>query len=126
MEYNFDVDAIISIKFVPQHESNYKWLPGKTVKTWFCLYTTEFEEGYYDYGSYRGFMDMINTPRTKEDIERYYIIKDDNTVWQPGNVVVYLTGDHQCNQSFRTDEEAREWIKKLKDLSGKTFEIVEY
>jgi hypothetical protein len=126
MEYNFDVDAIVSIKLKPMYQTNYEWLPVKIVKNWFGLYTEVFEEGYYEYGSYRGFMDMKNSPRSKENIELYYVIKDDNTVWAAAEVTVYLTHDQQCSVSFLKDEEAKEWVEKLKTLSGKTFENVEY
>ena len=45
-------------------------------------------------------------------------------VWNKVYVEVYLGYKSSVGKSFNTDDEALDWIDKLKELSGKTFEVI--
>jgi hypothetical protein len=49
---------------------------------------------------------------------------DDKQVWTKSYVEVSLGYKSSVGKSFDTDEEALDWIEKLKQLSGKTFEVI--
>ncbi len=49
---------------------------------------------------------------------------DDKQVWTKSYVEVSLGYKSSVGKSFDTDQEALDWIEKLKQLSGKTFEVI--
>lgn len=127
MQYHFDVNSIIKIEFRKETpNSRFEWREEKKVKRFFGLLSPKiYPAGFYDNGSYH------NYPYTKEQLVGYdYNVYEwdqrvkDRVCYKP-YVAVRLTHGQDCGRYFNTDEEAYVWINRLKNLSGKTFEIIE-
>ena len=146
MEINFDVNLIGKISFRPSyHNDTYKWrhetiTPKYKKFLWFKWESGlviepegfyERRHSYYDYGDSDVFWLFIS-----EDylIKCGYIIKDMSIVggtqfkkvWTKSYVEINLGYKSTIGRSFDTDQEAKDWIQKLKEMSGKTFEVYEY
>lgn len=143
-EINFDVNLIGKINFRPSyHNDTYKWrnetISRKYKKFLWFKWRSGLEikpAGFYEERSsyYYGdnFWQFIS-----EDylIQCGYIIKDVGIigggtqfkeVWVNSYVEVNLGYKSTIGRSFDTDKEAKDWIEKLKSMSGKTFEVYEY
>jgi len=145
MEINFDVNLIGKISFRPSyHNDTYKWRNETITRKykkflWFKWESGleikpegfyERRHGYYDYGS------EVFWLFVSEDylINCGYIIKDMGIVggtkfkkvWVKSYVEVNLGYKSTIGRSFDTDQEAKDWIQKLKEMSSKTFEVYEY
>jgi hypothetical protein len=146
MEINFDVNLIGKISFRPSyHNDTYKWRNETITRKYKKFLWFKWESGldikpegfyerrhsYYDYGDGDVFWLFIS-----EDylIKCGYIIKDNSIgggtqfkeVWVKSYVEVNLGYKSTFSRSFDTDQEAKDWIQKLKEMSGKTFEVYEY
>lgn len=134
MEINFDVNLIGKISFRPSyHNDTYKWrnetiTPNYKKFLWFKWRSgLKIEpEGFYEHR-------WLFVP--DDNILRHgYMIKDMRIgggtqfkeVWVKSYVEINLGYKSAIGRSFETDQEAKEWIQKLKELSGKTFEVYEY
>lgn len=121
-EYHFDVSRIEGIRIVPvTKDTDYEWLPRKNKTKFFGLLTSKefFEEGFYEYGYY-------NRKRVSvKDLERWNRIVLDKEVFRKAQVSIRLIGDRSTTLSFSTNEEAVEYVEKLKTFSGKTFAVIE-
>ena len=69
----------------------------------------------------------------EDEFIRYnYILKNSpianggKEAWKKAYVLIGLNYTEDLSQHFDTDEEAIAWINKLKELSNKTFETIEY
>jgi len=146
MEINFDVNLIGKISFRPSyHNDTYKWRNETITRKYKKFLWFKWENGleikpegfyerrhsYYDYGDSDVLWSLV-----PEDylIKCGYIIKDNNIgggtqfkeVWVKSYVEVNLGYKSTIGRSFDTDQEAKDWIQKLKEMSGKTFEVYEY
>jgi hypothetical protein len=139
---DFDVDKIIMINFRHSyHTERYRWRSEIITPKYknFILFKwrsglTVEPEGFYERrSSYYGEDWWSFVP--EDHITNYgYMIKDISTtwgtvkikeVWTRAHVEISLGYEKSISRSFDTDDEAKEWIKRLKNLSGKTFEIYE-
>jgi len=145
MEINFDVNLIGKISFRPSyHNDTYKWRNETITRKYKKFLWFKWESGlkiepegfyerrnsYYDYGS------EVFWLFVSEDylVKCGYIIKDNNIgggtqfkeVWGKSHVEVSLGYKSTIGRIFDTDQEAKDWIEKLKSMSGKTFEVYEY
>jgi hypothetical protein len=145
MEINFDVNLIGKISFRPSyHNDTYKWRNETISRKYKKFLWFKWESGleikpagfyerrnsYYDYGS------EVVWQFASEDylVNCGYIIKDNSIgggtqfkeVWVKSYVEVNLGYKSTFSRSFDTDQEAKDWIQKLKGMSGKTFEVYEY
>jgi len=146
MEINFDVNLIGKISFRPSyHNDTYKWRNETITRKYKKFLWFKWENGlkiepegfyerrhcYYDYGDSDVLWSLV-----PEDylIKCGYIIKDMSIVggtqfkkvWVKSYVEVNLGYKSTFSRSFDTDQEAKDWIQKLKEMSGKTFEVYEY
>jgi hypothetical protein len=144
-EINFDVNLIGKINFRPSyHNDTYKWRNETITRKYKKFLWFKWESGlkiepegfyerrnsYYDYGS------EVFWLFVSEDylVKCGYIIKDNNIgggtqfkeVWGKSHVEVSLGYKSTIGRIFDTDQEAKDWIEKLKSMSGKTFEVYEY
>ncbi len=142
MEINFDVNLIGKISFRPSyHNDTYKWrnetiTPNYKKFLWFKWRSgLKIEpEGFYELRStYYGDDYWSFVP--EDYLLRYgNMIKDMRIgggtqfkeVWVKSYVEINLGYKSTIGRSFETDQEAKEWIQKLKEQSGKTFEVYEY
>ena len=139
---DFDVNLISKINFRPSYRNDtYKWREVETLPKYkrFLLFFKVndgvevkpagfYEErgGYYGDGKY--YLHI-----SEEYLISYgYLIKDapypydGKEVWNRANVEVSLGYKSSIGRSFDTDQEAKDWIVKLKEMSGKDFETVIY
>ncbi len=142
MEINFDVNLIGKISFRPSyHNDTYKWRHETITPKYKKFLWFKWEsglviepEGFYERrSSYYGDDYWSLVP---EDylIKCGYIIKDMSIVggtqfkkvWTKSYVEINLGYKSTIGRSFDTDQEAKDWIQKLKEMSGKTFEVYEY
>ncbi len=139
-EINFDVNLIGKIYFRPSyHNDTYKWrnetITPKYKKFLWFKWRSGLEikpEGFYEHrNSYYG---NVYWGHVSEIRLSNYIIKDISIggvtqfkeVWVKSYVEVNLGYKSTIGRSFETDQEAKDWIEKLKEISGKTFEVYEY
>ncbi len=139
-EINFDVNLIGKITFrASHHNDTYKWrnetITPKYKKFLWFKWRSGLEikpEGFYEHrNSYYG---NVYWGRVSEIRLSNYIIKDISIggvtqfkeVWVKSYVEVNLGYKSTIGRSFETDQEAKDWIEKLKEISGKTFEVYEY
>ena len=141
-EISFDVNLISQISFRPSYCSDrYKWRMGETTpkyKRILGIFKVRdgvevkpagfYEErtSYYDNTYYLHI--------TEEYLKQYgYLIKEFGNhdgisyrkeVWSRAYVEVSLGYKSAIGNSFDTDQEAKDWIDKLKEMSGKTFEVI--
>ena len=139
-EIYFDVNLISKINFRSSYCSDmYKWREEETVPKYkrFLLFFKvkdgvetkpagfyEERSGYYGDGKYY-------IPISEEYLIKHgYLINDapypvdGKEVWIRAYVEVSLGYKSSVRKSFDTDEEAKEWINKLKEMSNKTFEVI--
>jgi hypothetical protein len=146
MEINFDVNLIGKISFRPSyHNDTYKWRNETITRKYKKFLWFKWGNGlkiepegfyerrhcYYDYGDSDVLWSLV-----PEDylIKCGYIIKDMSIVggtqfkkvWTKSYVEINLGYKSTIGRSFDTDQEAKDWIQKLKEMSGKTFEVYEY
>jgi hypothetical protein len=143
MEVNFDVNLIGKINFRPSYlNDTYRWrnetiTPKYKKFLWFKIKNgLEIKpEGFYELRStYYGDDYWSFVP--EDYLLRYgNMIKDNSTtwgtvkikeVWVKSYVEINLGYKSTIGRSFETDQEAKDWIQKLKEMSGKTFEVYEY
>ena len=131
---DFDVNLISKINFRPSYKaSSYIWREEETVPKYkrFLLFfkikdgveikpTGFYEERtHYYYGDGKYYQHI-----SEEYLMQYgYLIKG-NEVWNQASVEVSLGYKSSVCKRFDTDEEAKAWIEKLKELSNKTFETI--
>jgi hypothetical protein len=142
-EINFDVNLIGKISFRPSyHNDTYKWrnetITRKYKKFLWFKWESGLEikpEGFYeDRNTYYG--DNFQLITSEDYLSKCgYIIKcvgayggisESKEVWVKPHVEVSLGYKSTIGRSFDTDQEAIDWIKKLKEMSNKTFEVFEY
>lgn len=138
---DFDVNLIGKISFRPSYKTDrYKWREEKMTPNYkrFLLFFkvrsgNKFEPAgfYYERTSYYG-EDFFEYVTEEYVMESGYMIKhapypyDGKEAWIRATVEVSLGYKLCVNESFDTDDEAKDWIKKLKYMSNKSFETVEY
>jgi len=142
MEINFDVNLIGKISFRPSyHNDTYKWRNETITRKYKKFLWFKWEsglviepEGFYERrSSYYG-DDYWSFVSEDYLVNCGYIIKDMGIVggtkfkkvWVKSYVEVNLGYKSTIGRSFDTDQEAKDWIQKLKEMSGKTFEVYEY
>ena len=138
MEYHFDVNAVVRIRYEQEKPTDYIWIEGgKTIEyTFFGLIEKEklLKAGWYE--NYDPSMPESRYNRydfdtTKQLIERGYNVYPP-TVYTAGKVTrkpvvtVYLINKDELSKSFKTNKEAEDWIHHLKMKCGKThlFEVI--
>ena len=145
---DFDVNLISKINFRPSYRNDtYKWREEETipkykrfllffkVKGGFKVNPAGFYEErthHYDFDGDRKYYLHIS----EEYLIRYgYLIKEFGNhggvsyrkeVWNQAYVEVSLGYKSSIGRSFDTDQEAKDWINKLKEMSSKDFETVIY
>jgi hypothetical protein len=145
-EINFDVNLIGKINFRPSyHNDTYKWrnetITPKYKKFLWFKWRSGLEikpAGFYEHrNSYYGNGSEVFWQFVSEDylIKCGYLIKyvgtiggisESKEVWGKSHVEVSLGYKSTIGRIFDTDQEAKDWIEKLKSMSGKTFEVYEY
>lgn len=123
IEYHFDVNSVIGIKFEKESYTSFVWVEEK-IKKRFLGKPKIYPAGFIDTRSYRG---CIFTEG--ELLELGYKVygfdeRVNNLVCRKPYVVVYLGHKLEVNHTFESDEMATEWIEGLKNKSGKTFEVI--
>ena len=135
---DFDVNLISKINFRPSYRNDtYKWREVETLPKYkrFLLFF-EVKDGfraspagfyeerthYYDFDGDRKYYLHISEEYL---IRNGYLIKG-KEVWNRAYVEVSLGYKSSIGRSFDTDQEAKDWIVKLKEMSGKDFETVIY
>lgn len=146
MEINFDVNQIVTIGLRPSILiEDYKWKQQTTIpkyKTILLIFKIRDgvevkPEGFYEDVSYDYYSnDSIYRHVSEDYIIRFgYIIKDvgnsdgisgSKQVWKKPYVEVSLGYKSTIGRSFLSDQEAKDWVEKLKEKSNKTFEYYEY
>lgn len=142
-EIHFDVNLISKINFRASYCSDmYKWRGEELIPKYkkvllFFKVGDGFEvkpAGFYEErGGY--YSDKIfYLHATEEYLKQYgYLIKEFGNhdgisyrkeVWCRASVEVSLGYKSGIGKSFDTDQEAKDWIDKLKEMSGKTFEVI--
>jgi hypothetical protein len=143
MEVNFDVNLIGKINFRPSYlNDTYKWrnetITQKYKKFLWFKWRSGLDikpKGFYERkSSYYGDDFWILVP--EDYLIRFgYIVKDVGTiggiseskeVWVKSYVEINLGYKSTIGRSFETDIDGRGWIQKLKEMSGKTFEVYKY
>lgn len=117
IENHFDVNQIVYVTFVPERPSNYyKWNDSRPIKYFFGLIKTKkfTKAGWGD-----GY----------KIVDKEYLINDGykivgKDVYHKSKVHVYLTNKHRIDNTFESENDAKNWMEDLKITSGKTFEIV--
>ena len=145
MEINFDVNLIGKISFRPSyHNDTYKWRNETITRKYKKFLWFKWENGleikpegfyeerthHYDFDGDRKYYLHI----TEEYLIKCgYLIKEFGNhdgisyrkeVWIRAYVEVSLGYKSAIGNSFDTDQEAKDWIDKLKETSGKTFEVI--
>jgi hypothetical protein len=145
MEINFDVNLIGKISFRPSyHNDTYKWRNETITRKYKKFLWFKWENGleikpegfyeerthHYDFDGDRKYYLHI----TEEYLIKCgYLIKEFGNhdgisyrkeVWSQAYVEVSLGYKSDIGNSFDTDQEAKDWIDKLKEMSGKTFEVI--
>ena len=145
MEINFDVNLIGKISFRPSyHNDTYKWRNETITRKYKKFLWFKWENGleikpegfyeerthHYDFDGDRKYYLHI----TEEYLIKCgYLIKEFGNhdgisyrkeVWSQAYVEVSLGYKSDIGNSFDTDQEAKDWIDKLKETSGKTFEVI--
>jgi hypothetical protein len=145
MEINFDVNLIGKISFRPSyHNDTYKWrnetITRKYKKFLWFKWENGLEikpEGFYEERTHHYHFDgdrKYYLHITEEYLIKCgYLIKEFGNhdgisyrkeVWSQAYVEVSLGYKSDIGNSFDTDQEAKDWIDKLKEMSGKTFEVI--
>lgn len=131
MTEHFDVNRIIGITVRDKSESSWKWLPRKRKKILGIFNSNSwYTWGFYPNGCYQecyesGCWDA--NPSSQEDLEKSgYLVDSEKIVWNKPYATVYLEHDCRVTRKFNTMEEVNRWVKKLKMMSGKNFEIVRH
>ena len=142
---DFDVNLISKINFRPSYCSDmYKWREEELIPKYkrvllffkvgdgFEVKPAGFYEErthHYDFDGDRKYYLHIS----EEYLIRHgYLIKDapypydGKEVWNQAYVEISLGYKSSIGRSFDTDQEAKDWIVKLKEMSGKDFETVIY
>jgi hypothetical protein len=123
-EIYFDLGSIYKIEFLEETEENsYVWKESKIVKKFFGLGKHEFtKEGFF-------YVETYNPYWVSPDyIEQIGFKVIDKKIYRKPVVKVYLEkfGSNHISKSFETNQEAKRWVKKLSERSGKKFEIVKF
>lgn len=124
---HFDLDQIISVRFISEREAGFEWveaIPEKRIFFGLIRWRSGRPAGFLNRDSWNG------TVYSEEALKRYdyrvysYEERVAQRVCHKPYVTVYLSYDLQVTKSFETDAEAESWIEKIKAESGKTFEVV--
>ena len=144
-EISFDVNLISKINFGPSYCSDmYKWREEELIPKYkrvllFFKVGDGFEvkpAGFYEKRSGYYSDKIFYLHATEEYLIRCgYQIKEFGNhdgisyrkeVWSRAYVEVSLGYKSVIGNSFDTDREAKDWIDKLKEMSGKTFEVISH
>jgi hypothetical protein len=142
-EISFDVNLINQINFRPSYCSDtYKWREEeKTPKYKRFLLFFKVRDGvevkpagfyeerthHYDFDGDRKYYRHISEEyliKCGYQIRHSPIANGGKEVWSQAYVEVSLGYKSAIGNSFDTDQEAKDWIDKLKEMSGKTFEVI--
>lgn len=142
MEINFDVNQIIKINFKPSRlNEDYKWKQQTTIpkyKTILLIFKVRDGVEVKPEGFYEEVNDYYNDDSIYRHVSEDYIIRfgylikdspypnDGKHVWKKPYVEVSLGYKSTIGRSFISDQEAKDWVEKLKEKSNKTFEYYEY
>ena len=139
---HFDVNLISKIHYRKSHHNNdYVWREEETVpkyKTFLLIFNvrdgvTVKPAGFYEDKSHYYYSNepvYVHVP--DDNLLKYgYQIKEFGNLqcyrkeaWKKAYVEVNLTHGDSVGKRFDTDQEALDWSDKLKELSGKTFEVI--
>lgn len=131
---HFDVNLISKIHYRKSyHNNNYVWREEETVpkyKTFLLIFNvrdgvTVKPAGFYEEKSHYYYSNEPVYHHVSHDyLLRFgYQIKG-KEVWKKAYVEAKLTHGDVVGKSFDSDKLAKNWIEKLKELSGKTFEVI--
>lgn len=141
-EISFDVNLIGQINFRPSYCSDtYKWREEEKTPKYkrFLLFFKvrdgvdvkpagfyEKRSGYYGNPYYLHISEeyLIKCGYLIKEIGNHDGISYRKEVWSRAYVEVSLGYKSAIGNSFDTDQEAKDWIDKLKQMSGKTFEVI--
>lgn len=124
---HFDLDQIISVRFISEREAGFEWveaIPEKRIFFGLIRWRSGRPAGFLRQGTWE---EIIYTEEALKgyDYKVYpYEERVNQRVCHKPYVTVYLSHDLQVTKSFETDAEAESWIEKIKAESGKTFEVV--
>lgn len=127
-EINFDVNAIVTVRFYEERPTDYVFVEAKPAIKWFFGLITIKEatkEGFSDGDYFSGAL-------TEETLNKYgYKVypkseRLNNRVCRKARIDVDLEHGYSVSNSFDSDGEALGWAKRLKEISKKTFETVGY
>lgn len=139
---HFDVNLISKINYRKSyHKKDYVWREEETVpkyKTFLLIFNVRdgFEvkpAGFYEEKSHLFYEnDPVYVYVPNDYILKFgYLIKEFGNlqcyrkeVWNKPYVEVSLGYKSSVGKYFDSDQEALDWIDKLKELSGKTFEVI--
>ena len=142
-EISFDVNLISKINFRPSYCSDtYKWREEEKTPKYkrFLLFFKVRDgvevkpAGFYEERTHH--YDFDGDRKYYRHISEEYLIKcgylirhspianGGKEVWSRAYVEVSLGYKSAIGNSFDTDQEAKDWIDKLKQMSGKTFEVI--
>ena len=142
-EISFDVNLISKIYFRPSYCSDmYKWREEELIPKYkrFLLFFKvrdgvevkpagfyEERTHHYDFDGDRKYYRHISEEyliKCGYQIRHLPIANGGKEVWSRAYVEVSLGYKSAIGNSFDTDQEAKDWIDKLKQMSGKTFEVI--
>jgi hypothetical protein len=129
MTEHFDIGRIIGITLVDRSKASWEWLPRKRKKILGIFNSKHWHpSGFYRYGCYEECYESgcwDSTPFTQDELEKSgYLVDSEKNVWNRPYVTIYLESDCKVTKRFDNTEEASLWVEKLKEDSGKKFEIV--
>lgn len=141
-EIHFDVNLISKIRLIPSKlQKDYIWKWETTTPKYKRIFfffkirdgveikPSGFYKNVYGYHNNQYRSSLISEEYIKYN---HFIIKDSKypndgkEVWSKTHVEVSLSHGTVINKSFDTDEEGKEWVEKLKKMSGKMFEVIIY
>lgn len=121
IQYHFDVNKVINIKYVPEQLCTwFTWHESEPIKKFFGLINTGkfLPAGWVDNSQY--FQRILSEA---ELIKKDYLVKG-YFVYRKSIAVVTLSNQTEVSKNFETQEDCLNWIDELKDTTGKTFEII--
>ena len=122
MEYQFDINHIIGLKFVEARPSRYEWAEARPYSSsWFGLCKTlALPAGWIDPSCWS------ERRYTEDELKEYDYIFINGKPYNRPHVTVYLSHEYQVTNQFDSDSDALNWIDVLKQKTGKEFEIIKY
>ena len=122
LQIDFDVNAIISIEFLPEQNSTFYWVDAKPIYNWFGLHNT----GKFTKEGWENAADCYSSKYDADQLKNleYNVYPVSKRVCNKSYVQVKLTHGSYARK-FETDYEALEWIGYLEAKSGKSFETIQ-